>query len=64
MRILFFFIGGCFLLAGLFALYVAFLMYWGWRAKRTWAEFRRFLFWACAGIAGEALMAIFFKFKP
>ncbi|WP_256640010.1 hypothetical protein [Streptomyces murinus] len=62
--VLFFVIGSCFFLAGLFFLFGAFIMFIGWLQDKKSVPFKKFLAWAGAGVASEALMLVFYTCKP
>ncbi|CAL2068416.1 hypothetical protein FSY75_16965 [Streptomyces sp. TR1341] len=62
--VLFWVIGSCFFLAGLFFLFGALLMFIGWRQDKERVSFKKFLAWAGAGVASEALMLVFYTCKP
>ncbi|WP_217549140.1 hypothetical protein [Streptomyces sp. GbtcB6] len=61
---LFWVIGTCFLVGGLFLLFVAFLTFLMWRKDEKEVPFKKFLLWLCAGVAAEGLMVVFYTFKP
>ena len=60
---LFWLIGSCFLVLGLFCLYVALLVFIGWRQGMERPTFPKFLAWFGAGVASEGLMWIFYTHK-
>ncbi|MFF0460513.1 hypothetical protein [Streptomyces mexicanus] len=62
--VLFWLIGSCFLLLGLFCLFVAVLVWLSRREGVERATFPKFLLWACAGIGSEGLMLVFYTFRP
>ncbi|MFY4720156.1 hypothetical protein [Streptomyces sp. LaBMicrA B280] len=62
--VLFWVIGSCFFLAGLFFLFGAFLMFLGWCQDKKQVPFMKFLAWAGAGVGSEVLMLVFYTCKP